>query len=64
MQNDTAGATALRLDTPAGIDVDAAADMRDLHEWLATKCFAGKSMGTGGKLIWIIHNANDSGYRE
>ena len=26
--------------------------------------FAGKSMGTGGNLIWIIHNANDSGYRE
>jgi len=26
--------------------------------------FAGKSMGTGGNLIWIIHNKNDSGYRE
>lgn len=26
--------------------------------------FAGKSMGTGGNLIWIIHSANDSGYRE
>jgi hypothetical protein len=26
--------------------------------------FAGKSMGTGGNLIWIIHNSNDSGYRE
>lgn len=25
--------------------------------------FAGESMGTGGNLIWIIHNANDSGYR-
>jgi hypothetical protein len=25
--------------------------------------FAGKSMGTGGNLIWIIHNANDDGYR-
>jgi hypothetical protein len=25
--------------------------------------FAGKSMGTGGNLIWIIHNATDSGYR-
>jgi len=26
--------------------------------------FAGKSMGTGGNLIWIIHNRNDTGYRE
>jgi hypothetical protein len=26
--------------------------------------FAGKSMGTGGNLIWIIHNKDDSGYRE
>lgn len=26
--------------------------------------FAGKSMGTGGNLIWIIHNKTDSGYRE
>jgi hypothetical protein len=26
--------------------------------------FAGQSMGTGGNLIWIIHNKNDSGYRE
>ena len=26
--------------------------------------FAGKSMDTGGNLIWIIHNKNDSGYRE
>ncbi|WP_369981662.1 hypothetical protein [Xanthomonas bundabergensis] len=26
--------------------------------------FAGKSMGSGGNLIWIIHNKNDSGYRE
>ena len=26
--------------------------------------FAGKEMGTGGNLIWIIHSANDSGYRE
>lgn len=25
--------------------------------------FAGESMGTGGNLIWIIHNKNDSGYR-
>ena len=26
--------------------------------------FAGKESGTGGNLIWVIHNANDSGYRE
>lgn len=26
--------------------------------------FAGKEGGTGGNLIWVIHNANDSGYRE
>ena len=26
--------------------------------------FAGKEMGTGGNLIWIIHNKDDSGYRE
>jgi len=26
--------------------------------------FAGKSMGGGGSLIGIIHNKNDSGYRE
>jgi hypothetical protein len=26
--------------------------------------FAGQSMGTGGNLIWIIHNKDDSGYRE
>lgn len=26
--------------------------------------FAGKAMGSGGNLIWIIHNRNDSGYRE
>ena len=26
--------------------------------------FAGQSMSTGGNLIWIIHNKNDSGYRE
>lgn len=26
--------------------------------------FAGESMGTGGNLIWIIHNKNDSGYRD
>lgn len=26
--------------------------------------FAGKGMSTGGNLIWIIHNKNDSGYRE
>ncbi len=25
--------------------------------------FAGESMGTGGNLIWIIHNKDDSGYR-
>ena len=25
--------------------------------------FAGESMGTNSHLIWIIHNANDSGYR-
>lgn len=26
--------------------------------------FAGKEGGTGGNLIWIIHNPTDSGYRE
>ena len=26
--------------------------------------FAGKEMGTGGNLIWIIHNKDDSGYRD
>ena len=26
--------------------------------------FAGKESGTVGNLIWVIHNANDSGYRE
>lgn len=26
--------------------------------------FAGKSMGSGGNLIWIIHNKNHSGCRE
>jgi hypothetical protein len=26
--------------------------------------FAGKAMGTGGNLIWIIYNATDTGYRE
>jgi len=25
--------------------------------------FAGEGMGSGGNLIWIIHNKNDSGYR-
>jgi hypothetical protein len=25
--------------------------------------FAGERMGTGGNLIWIIHNKDDSGYR-
>lgn len=26
--------------------------------------FAAKAMGTGGNLTWIIHNRNDSGYRD
>ena len=26
--------------------------------------FAGKETGTGGNLIWIIHNKDDSGYRD
>jgi hypothetical protein len=26
--------------------------------------FAGKGFDTGGNLIWIIHNKNDTGYRE
>lgn len=26
--------------------------------------FAAKGMGTGGNLTWIVHNRNDSGYRD